>query len=250
MTTQHLPHLDIHDLGCISYAEAYRQQVEMRDVLITARRQHEMEADPKQPMQLLLLEHCPPVITISKRPGVEANIIADHDAIAEQGIEIVQTDRGGDITYHGPGQLVAYTIFDLKRLRLGVSDYMRWLEDIVIRTLSSFEIVGERDKDATGVWVADKHVDLSSNRTTAKICAMGIRVSRWIAMHGLALNVQPDLTHFDNIVPCGLTGRRVTSIEAIQKRCGQPEQVPSMDEVKQVFAQHCVEAVIERIKPE
>ncbi len=175
------------------------------------RRQQEVIAlrDSEVPrMDLLLVEHDPPVITISNRPGARSHLLASDEQLSAQGVEVQPTDRGGDITWHGPGQLVAYPILDLNRLELRLHAYLRWLEEIVIRTLARYGIQGFRDDCATGVWVGD---DPARAR---KICAMGVRVSRWVTMHGLAINVCPDLSHFDLIVPCGLAGRGVTSLQA------------------------------------
>ncbi|MGI9014861.1 MAG: lipoyl(octanoyl) transferase LipB, partial [Phycisphaerales bacterium] len=139
------------------------------------------------------------------------------------GIEIAETDRGGDITYHGPGQLVVYPILDLNLLSLRLHSYMRLLEDVVINLLEHFNIPGERDSSATGVWVRNPHDD-----QLRKICAMGVRISRWVSMHGLALNVTTNLDHFRMIVPCGLIGRDVTSLE---RELG-PDACPSMQIVR------------------
>ena len=142
--------------------------------------------------------------------------------LAQLGVECVETDRGGDVTWHGPGQFVAYPILDLERMGLRIHGYMRLLEETVIQVLADFGIDAHRDAKATGVWTRaqDQPCDL-------KICAMGVRVSRWVCMHGLALNVDSDLAAFNLIVPCGLTGRGVTSMrECLGERC------PSMDAVK------------------
>jgi lipoyl(octanoyl) transferase len=143
---------------------------------------------------------------------------------------VAETDRGGDITYHGPGQLVAYPILDLNAFGLRLHSYMRFLEDVVIATIAGFGITGVRDPGATGVWVAPERGGAEASApggAARKICAMGVRVSRWVSMHGLALNVTTNLAHFDLIVPCGLAGRAVTSMEReLGAAC------PSMDEVK------------------
>jgi len=156
---------------------------------------------------VLLVEHDPPVVTVTRRPEAKGHVLVDEATLARRGIELHQTDRGGDVTWHGPGQLVAYPILDLNRLGLRLHEYLRWLEGCVIDVLESFGIVGHRDPDATGVWV-------DHPEGPRKIAAMGVRVSRWVSMHGLALNVDPDLSQFDVIVPCGLHGRQVTSMAA------------------------------------
>jgi lipoate-protein ligase B len=159
---------------------------------------------------MLLVEH-PPVITVSRRAGAGAHLLASPGVLAAAGVEVRETDRGGDITYHGPGQQVVYAILDLNLLNLGLHEYMRTLEQAVIDTLAGFGVTGERDAGATGVWVRGE-----------KICAMGVRVRRWVSMHGLALNVTTDLSHFGFIVPCGLVGRRVTSLHALLREACPP----------------------------
>jgi lipoyl(octanoyl) transferase len=190
----------IQDLGRIGYDEALAVQRALHDRVVAAR-----DGGPAEPMHLLVLEH-DAVITVSRRPGAAANLLATPDMLSRAGVAVRETDRGGDITYHGPGQLVAYAIFDLNRLGIGIHGHMRLLEEIVLGTLAAFGITGERDAGATGVWVGPAPL--------RKICALGVRASRYVTMHGLALNVAPDLAHFNLIVPCGLAGRPVTSMAA------------------------------------
>jgi lipoyl(octanoyl) transferase len=173
-----------------------------------------------------MLEH-DPVITISRRPGARAHLIADEARLAREGVTIAETDRGGDITYHGPGQLVVYPILDLNALRLRLHDYMRALEESVIRLCDRLGLHAQREPGATGVWIRT-----APGEEPAKVCAMGVRVTRWVSMHGLALNVNPRMDHFDLIVPCGLIGRRVTSLRALMgDRC------PDMPSVKAMLAE-------------
>lgn len=206
--------LEITDLGRSPYLDALQEQRRRQQEVIALR-----DSDTPR-MDLLLVEHDPPVITISNRPGARSHLLASDEQLAACGVEVQPTDRGGDITWHGPGQLVAYPILDLNRLELRLHGYLRWLEEIVIRTLAEYGIRGFRDECATGVWVGD---DPAKAR---KICAMGVRVSRWVTMHGLAINVCPDLSHFDLIVPCGLADRGVTSI---REELG--DESPGMEEV-------------------
>lgn len=192
---------------------------------------------------VFLVEHSPAVITVSRRLGARANLIATDEQLKRAGVVVEETDRGGDITYHGPGQLVVYPILDLNVLGLKLHGYMRMLEDVVIRVVGRFGITGVRDEKATGVWVAPSQhsrpmQDVSSLNPHAaliggKICAMGVRVSRWVTMHGLALNVRTNLEHFGLIVPCGLVGRSVTSME---RELGN-ERCPGMDEVKRAMVE-------------
>lgn len=227
------------------YAEAYAAQLAAHAEVLAAR-----EAGSPEIGRLLLVEHDPPVITISRRPGARAHLLASDDLLAHHGVTLAETDRGGDITYHGPGQLVVYPIIDLNHLKLGLHDYMRLLEAAVIDTCARFGITAERDASATGVWVRSEdpprmNTDERGSEPTsslnpgpsvfisghsAKICAMGVRVRRWVTLHGLALNVTTNLDHFNLIVPCGLAGRPVTSLQQLLgPRC------PSMPEVKHVL---------------
>ena len=240
MTTVESRHLTgielrVWDLGRRPYAEAFALQKRLQREVIEA------QARGVSLGHVVLVEHHPPVITISRRRTARRHLVATNEQLADAGIEIVQTDRGGDITYHGPGQLVVYPILDLNALRLRIHGYMRFLEQIVIDTLSEFGIQGQRDKRATGVWVSGGTTQASHGLESVgvlkpqKICAMGVRVSRWVSMHGLALNVTTDLHHFDLIVPCGLVGRTVTTMQRELR-----DMCPSMNKVKRaILAQFC-----------
>ncbi|MCC6906912.1 MAG: lipoyl(octanoyl) transferase LipB [Phycisphaerales bacterium] len=233
--------LEVIDLGRMRYAQAYEEQLRRRDVLLAARQRGQADA----PMFLLLVEH-DPVITVSRRPGAGGHLLAPPGELARLGIEVCETDRGGDITYHGPGQLVVYPILDLQRLGLGVAAYLRWLEGVVIATLAHFDVQGHRDACATGVWVggAGEGELCTAGGGGAKICALGIRVGRWITMHGLALNVSTNLEHFRTIVPCGLMGRSVTSLQQLLGPAAPP-----MDEVKGAMAAEFRAALKARAAP-
>ncbi len=219
--------LTVVDLGEIDYDEALARQRRAQQAVIEAR------GSGEGAMTLFLLEHVPPVITVSRRRGARTHLVAGDEKLRAAGVDVAETDRGGDVTYHGPGQLVAYPILDLNALGLRLHGYMRLLEQIVIDTLAEFGIEGERDPAATGVWVRSRHEGTKARRHEGarKICAMGVRVSRWVSMHGLALNVTTNLEHFDLIVPCGLAKRTVTSMQReLSDRC------PSMDDVKTTLA--------------
>jgi len=230
--------LAVRDLGLVPYDDAFALQQQLQAEVIAARGGAHPGAHPGAGagvMHLLLLEHDPPVITISRRPGARRHLIATDHQLRDAGIQLAETNRGGDITYHGPGQLVAYPILDLNRLGLRIHEYMRLLEQIVIDLLARYNIHGVRDQGATGVWVAKTP---EGEPTEGKICAMGVRVSKWVSMHGLALNVATNLKHFDHIVPCGLAGRSVTSMQQqLGKAC------PSMNEVKRAMAEMFTSAV-------
>jgi lipoyl(octanoyl) transferase len=218
--------LEIQDLGIIAYEPALKVQHELQNQVVNQR-----NLAPST-FHLLLLEHDPPVITVSKRPSASDHLLATEQQLQEAGIQVCATNRGGDITYHGGGQLVGYPIFDLNALSLRLHGYMRFLESIVIGSLAQYDIEACHDECATGVWVGD-----------AKICAMGVRVSRWVSMHGFALNVNPNMEHFDFIVPCGLTGRKVTSMrEILGSKC------PSMSEVKQVVTEQFRSAITRQVQ--
>ena len=154
---------------------------------------------------LLLCEH-PPVYTLGKSGNV-SNILISEREMEQQGIEFFKTNRGGDITFHGPGQIVGYPILDLEKFYTDIGRYLRELEQVIINTLAFYGIKGERSMGETGVWI-----DPGIAGRERKICAMGVRCSRWITMHGLALNVNTDLAYFENIIPCGIVNKQVTSM--------------------------------------
>ncbi|MEO0964832.1 MAG: lipoyl(octanoyl) transferase LipB [Planctomycetota bacterium] len=193
--------------------------------LATQRAMNQAVIDGDAPPTLLLLEHAP-VITVTNRPGARDHLVASADRLSTLGIAVAETDRGGDITYHGPGQLVAYPILPMSPLGLNLSRYMRLLERVVIETVAGFGVVGHPETGATGVWVAGGGPAGRADES-AKLCAMGVRIRRNTTLHGLALNVTTDLTHFDTIVPCGLAGRAVTSLAALLG-----EAAPPMEAVK------------------
>jgi lipoyl(octanoyl) transferase len=196
--------IEVRRLGVVSYAEG----LEIQKSLVEQRKAGAI------PDQLLLLEH-PPVITLGvKTRSQRSNIVASPEALAAEGVEVFDTGRGGDVTYHGPGQLVGYPIIDLKPDRLDVHRYVRDLEEVMIRMAAAFGVAAGRLPGLTGAWVGNE-----------KLAAIGVRIARWITSHGFAFNVNTTLSHFDFIVPCGITDKGVTSL---QKILGCP--VP-MDEV-------------------
>ncbi len=216
--------LETIDLGRVRYRAADALQRKHHAEVVAGRDQS------PAPQRLLLLEHDPAVITVSKRAGADTNLLASPEHLASIGVDLERTDRGGDVTWHGPGQLVAWPIVDLNRFGLGLHAWMRLMEQAVIDTLAEFGIEGFRDDEATGVWVKDDR-----DPRGAKICAMGVRVSKWVTLHGLALNVNPDLSQFGLIVPCGLLDRPVTSMHF----AGAQVEVNQVQEVlKQQLSQH------------
>lgn len=217
----------------MSYSEAYRIQLDHADAVLAAR-----DSGSPEIGRLLIVEH-DPVITISRRPGARRHLLASPETLATLGVAVEETDRGGDITYHGPGQLVAYPILDLNRLNLGLHAYMRLLESVIIDSCAHWGIEGTRDPKATGVWVCQ-------NGRTAKIAAMGVRVRKWVSMHGLSLNVNPDMRHFDLIVPCGLAGRSVTSLHLAMSNTGR--SAPTLLDAAQVVSDALRRAVAEAVR--
>ena len=189
-------------LGQMEYERGWELQRHIQEHLIKAKR-----SDPQAPAEhvLLLVEH-PPVYTLGKS-GDEQNLLADEAALAARGASFHRVDRGGDITYHGPGQIVGYPLLDLERFKTDIHWYLRNLEEMVILTCQDYGLLSERIEGRTGVWI--KGDDSGPER---KICAMGIRCSRWVTMHGFAFNVNTDLSFFEAIVPCGITDRGVTSL--------------------------------------
>ena len=225
MTTELQPSntwLEVIDLESMPYLEALEFQRSRHAEVLQARETGQQRG------YLLFVEHDPPVVTVSRRPGAAGHVLAGEAALARVGIERVETDRGGDVTYHGPGQLVAYPIIDLNGLGLRIHGYVRLLEQAAIDTCGVFGLQAERDPGATGVWV-DRPTSSEDGVGGRKIAAIGVRVSRWITMHGLSLNVDPDMSHYQHIVPCGLHDRGVTSMA---RELDTPK---NMAEVKAVF---------------
>ena len=186
--------LTYFDLGYCSYDEALLLQLQLLDQVRSAH---------KELACLMLLEHDPPVITLGRSARPE-HVLASADRLTSLGIELHKTSRGGDVAYHGPGQLVGYPILSLQHRRLNVHQYLRNLEEALMRLLERFAINSRRIDGLTGVWVGDE-----------KIAAIGIAVRRWVTYHGFALNVSPDMSHFETIVPCGIVDKHITSLEKL-----------------------------------
>jgi len=191
---------EVRDLGRVRYGEAFALQQQF----VERRKRGEI------PDQLLFVEH-PPVVTMGRNAHQE-NLLADPELLNRAGIELHHTDRGGDVTYHGPGQIVGYPILDLREWKRDVTAYLRGIEEVLIGALSQFDIQARRLEGATGAWVSMPG-GLAQNQL-AKIAAIGVHISRWVTSHGFALNVDTDLTYFRYIVPCGLT-QPVTSMRAL-----------------------------------
>ncbi len=196
------------DLGTEHYKEVWNYQEKLLQQIVHKKSANKELADKKISTQnhLLFVEHFP-VYTLGKN-GNENNVLIAEQKRKEKGIEYFHINRGGDITFHGPGQIVGYPIFDLDNFKTDLGWYLRNLEEVIILTLADYGLQGERSKGETGVWL-----DSSVKGKERKICAMGIRCSRWVTMHGFALNVNTDLNYFDFIIPCGIQNKKVTSLK-------------------------------------
>jgi len=213
------------DLGSKEYKDGWDFQNELFqgiiDIKLANRNREVKEASPHY---LLFTEH-PPVYTLGKS-GDLANLLLNEEQLKQKGISFFKSNRGGDITFHGPGQIVGYPILDLEDFKADIRWYMRSLEEVIIRSIAQYGIKGERSDGETGVWL-----DVGTP-FARKICALGVRTSRWVTMHGFALNVNTNLGYFDHIIPCGIRGKAVTSLEAELNK-----KVP-LEEVKQLILEN------------
>jgi lipoyl(octanoyl) transferase len=209
----------IVDLGLIGYAEAYALQKRV----VAARKVDGIED------VLLLCEHTP-VIT-QGRNGKREHLLVSENVLRQRNVEFFETSRGGDVTYHGPGQLVGYPILQLGAIRKDVVWYVRMLEEVMIRTSAEFRICARREEGKTGIWVGNEDKNFtqrtqSGEETAAdKLGAIGVHISRWVTSHGFAYNVATDLRNFDLIVPCGIAGRKATSLEKLLERAVSVKEV-------------------------
>ncbi len=210
--------IKVVNLGVSDYDEVWELQHRIFDEMVAAKK----EKRPVEGETLLIVEH-PPVITLGKHARHQ-NLLLSDEELMRRGIKCRCIERGGDVTFHGPGQIVMYPLIDLEKHRLGVKQYVDMLEEAVIRTLSKYGIKGERIEGASGVWIGK---DTDSER---KICALGVKCSRFCTMHGLALNVSTDLNYFRMINPCGFIDKGVTSM---QRETGN---VPEIEQVKKELA--------------
>ena len=224
--------LQFEDLGLMRYKPCWDYQEEIFKNVISQKISRRdgldkkgNEASPYPTSRLLFVEH-PHVLTLG-RSGDAENVIVSPARLAELGVDYFPTNRGGDITYHGPGQLVAYPILDLDQFFTDIHKYLRFLEEAVIKTCAEFGVEAGRIDGLTGVWV-----DIEAGPEARKICAFGVKASRWVTMHGLALNVDSDLDFFDLIVPCGIKDKGVTSLT---KEVGRKV---SLSEVKPLLKKH------------
>ncbi|WP_273567990.1 lipoyl(octanoyl) transferase LipB [Maribacter halichondriae] len=216
----------VQDLGRKDYKETWDYQELLFQQTVDLKIKNRREATQLEtPNHFLLVEH-PHVYTLGKS-GDFSNLLVSEEELAEKGAKFYKINRGGDITYHGPGQIVGYPILDLDNFFTDIHKYLRLLEEMVILTLAEYGLKGERSKGETGVWLD------GGTPFSRKICALGVRASRWVTMHGFALNVNSDLGYFDLMIPCGIKDKAVTSLNV---ELGKKEV--DMDEVKQKLVKH------------
>lgn len=222
------PLVHVRDLGSMIYEEAWDLQKELVANAIQIKRGNRNlpEGDKKeQHHHFLFCEH-PPVYTLG-RSGALENLLLDNQSLKDKGVQFFKINRGGDITFHGPGQIVGYPILDLDYFFSDVHKYVRYIEEAVMRTLAEYHILGDRIEGMSGVWI--KADEKGPDR---KICALGIHLSRWVTQHGFALNANTDMTFFDHIVPCGIKNKAVTSMAE------ELNQVIDLTEVKGKLIKH------------
>ncbi len=211
--------LCVYPLKTIEYKEAWQRQASLFEAMLSQK----IQGKQASLGHLLFCEH-PPVFTLGKN-GKKENLLVSEDLLGKEGIQLFQTDRGGDITYHGYGQLVLYPILDLDHLKIGLREYVYLLEEVIIRSLAEMDMLAQRIKGASGIWIGEQK----------KICAIGIRASKGITMHGLALNVNTYLAHFAYITACGLEGKQTTSIQK------EKAQAYSLSEISEWVLRHFLE---------
>ena len=218
--------IEIQDLGDKDYKETWDYQEQLFKAIIDLKiRNRREETSEETPNYFILVEH-PHVYTLGKSGDV-SNLLISEEKLAQIDAKYYKINRGGDITYHGPGQIVGYPILDLENFFTDIHKYLRFLEEMVILTLAEYGLKAERSKGETGVWL-----DVGTP-FARKICAMGVRASRWVTMHGFALNVNANLGYFDHMIPCGIRGKAVTSLNV---ELGKTEV--SMAEVKEKLLKH------------
>ena len=198
--------IQIVELGIKSFTDALLIQEKYFNEIINIKRSNRKSENKTVTKNFMLWVEHTPVITLGKS-GKDKNLLLNKNELKKKKIEYYQTNRGGDITFHGPGQIVGYPILDLDNFFTDIHKYLRFLEEIVILTLKEYDLSCERSQGETGVWM-----DVGTP-FARKICAMGVKASRWVTMHGFALNVNTDLSYFDYIVPCGIEGKAITSME-------------------------------------
>ena len=233
MTITQNKNLKFQDLGSVNYPEAFEIQEKLMNEIIDIKGQNRTSTTDEYketPNYFLLVEH-PHVYTIGKS-GDENNMLADLQKLKEIDATFVKTNRGGDITYHGFGQIVGYPILDLDNFKSDIHLYMRNLEEVIIRTIADYGLIGERSEGETGVWL-----DVGKPYAR-KICALGVKTSKWVTMHGFALNVNTDLRYFEYIIPCGIKDKAVTSLKReLEKDFSKEEVAEVKAKIKKYFCE-------------
>lgn len=226
------------DLGLIDYQQAWDYQTSLFNSILETKLHNRINAADQRATSnfLLFCEH--PHVFTQGRNGDDQNLLKPLADLGSIDASFYHINRGGDITYHGPGQLVVYPVLDLENFFTDIHKYMRTLEEAVIRTMRAFGLEGERIPGLTGVWMG------ANSKSPRKICALGVKTSRWVTMHGLAFNVSPDLGYFKYIVPCGISDKEVTSL---QKEAGKPVD---MAQVKQLLRRNIEELFEMKSMPE
>jgi len=227
--------ITVHDLGLVDYQVALDYQLRLFNQIIDIKlKNRRKNSNIETENHLIFVEH-PNVYTLGKSGDIN-NLLLNKNELIEKKIQFFNTNRGGDITCHGPGQIVCYPILDLDNFFTDIHKYLRFLEETIILTLKDVGIVSERSQNETGVWIDSNLV------FPRKICAMGVKASRWVTMHGLALNVNNDLSFFENIIPCGISNKSVTSI---YKETGNDI---TLNEIKEKITKHFLKTFSAKLK--
>ena len=219
----------LRDIGKSSFSDAWEYQEDIFKKIIDQKIKNRSNENKMETNNFLIITEHDPVYTIGKSGDI-SNLLLNDDEMKTQGIEFYKINRGGDITYHGPGQIMGYPIIDLDNFFTDINLYLRKLEEVIIKTLKSYDLEGFTIKGETGVWVKD------DKGLSKKVCAFGIRASRWVTMHGFSFNVNPELNYFKNIIPCGITDKGVTSVSELKKRNIE------MNEIKQILYKNFAES--------
>ena len=219
----------LRDIGKSSFSDAWEYQEDIFKKIIDQKIKNRSNENKIETNNFLIITEHNPVYTIGKSGNI-SNLLLNDDEMKTQGIEFYKINRGGDITYHGPGQIMGYPIIDLDNFFTDINLYLRKLEEVIINTLESYDLEGFTIKGETGVWVKD------NNGLSKKVCAFGIRASRWVTMHGFSFNVNPELNYFKNIIPCGITDKGVTSVSELKNRNIE------MNEIKQILYKNFAES--------
>lgn len=219
----------LRDIGKSSFSDAWEYQEDIFKKIINQKIKNRSNENKMETNNFLIITEHDPVYTIGKSGDI-SNLLLNDDEMKTQGIEFYKINRGGDITYHGPGQIMGYPIIDLDNFFTDINLYLRKLEEVIINTLKSYDLEGFTIKGETGVWVKD------NNGLFKKVCAFGIRASRWVTMHGFSFNVNPELNYFKNIIPCGITDKGVTSVSELKNRNIE------MNEIKQILYKNFAES--------